>query len=46
MRQANNIGGTMNYKKTEIEKSFATFLSEQSDEWVRDNWYATRVLGY
>jgi hypothetical protein len=28
----------MNYKKTEIERSFATFLSEQSDEWVRDNW--------
>lgn len=28
----------MNYKKTEIEKFFHDFISEQSDEWVRDNW--------
>ena len=28
----------MNYKKTEIERTFHDFISEQPYEWVRDNW--------
>lgn len=28
----------MNYKKTEIERHFHDFISEQPNDWVRDNW--------